>query len=119
MAAIDEFFRDSLIILLTTDLLAVVILIAAFGLVAHAILRAHRMYSGTRTVTCPETEDYPRLEVHAWRAAFYRVFGKTNLHVRHCSRWPERRDCGQACTWQIERAPRLSSLSSHHRPLLP
>src|SRR5579864_215221 len=103
MTAIDQFFRDSLIISLTTYLLAGVVLAVGFVLIVRLVLVVHRQYTGTRTVTCPETEDYASVEVDAWHAAIMWLFGKKNLRVRGCSRWPERKDCNQACTWQVER----------------
>lgn len=57
-------------------------------------------FRGTRLITCPETQAPAAVEVDAAGAAL-----TANLRLRDCSRWPERRDCGQACLRQIEAAP--------------
>ncbi len=103
MTPLDQVFRHALIITLATYLLAGLFLIVVGALLARLVVRAHGEYSGTRTVTCPETEDYAHVKVDAWHAAMMRLLGRTHLRVRDCSRWPERRDCAQACTWQMAR----------------
>lgn len=68
--------------------------------------RAYLRFRGTRLVTCPETRKAAAVEVDAKHAAFTAPFGKPNLQLIDCSRWPERQDCGQQCLVQIESAPK-------------
>ena len=62
-------------------------------------------FRGARLVTCPETNDYAAVGVDAEHAAFTGAWGRADLRLRECSRWPEREGCGQECLRQIEAAP--------------
>jgi hypothetical protein len=60
-------------------------------------------YRGARVVTCPESQAPAGVRVdatHAAATAFH-----PELRLKECSRWPERRNCGQECLRQIEAAP--------------
>lgn len=50
---------------------------------------------------CPETMQPVKVYVDAAHAAKTRFHGREELVVVSCSRWPERRGCGQDCTPQI------------------
>jgi hypothetical protein len=63
----------------------------------------YRKWHGTRIVTCPETHASVAVVVDARHPA--RSAGIDDLRLKQCSRWPERRDCGQECLRQIELAP--------------
>jgi hypothetical protein len=63
-------------------------------------------YRGTRVVTCPETKEYVAVNVAAKDAALSATtIGDPFVHLKSCTRWPERKDCGQECLAQIEAAP--------------
>jgi hypothetical protein len=62
-------------------------------------------WRGTRIVRCPETRRPVAVEVDATHAALSAIFREPDLRLRSCTRWPERRDCGQECLSQVERAP--------------
>lgn len=81
--------------------------IILFGLVWVAVraIQAYTHYRGARLVICPETTLPAAVEVNALQVAEETVLGASHLELRTCSRWPERRDCGQACLRQIESAP--------------
>ena len=114
VTAVDQFFRDSLIIQIAIYLLAGAVLLVACGLAAQACWRVYREYHGTRIVTCPETEDYATIEVDAWYAAITQLFGRPKVRVRNCSRWPEHADCARGCTWQIRPSPvRVGTFRTH------
>ena len=66
---------------------------------------AYSKFRGVRLVTCPETAKPAAVEVDAKHAALRRVFGKLNLQLKGCPRWPERQGCEQDCLAQIEAAP--------------
>jgi hypothetical protein len=67
---------------------------------------AWRRYRGKRLITCPETKQPAAVEVNARRAAVTMLLGGApELRLRDCTRWPERRDCGQECLSQIEASP--------------
>ena len=84
--------------------------VLAFGVLLFAIWRAASVYfkfRGPRLVRCPESAETAgvEVEVDAKRAAISGVVGIPALRVNSCSRWPERRDCGQDCIAQIESSP--------------
>ncbi len=67
--------------------------------------RAYFRYRGPRVVTCPETAMPAAVRVDGRHAAASSAIGEPDLRLSECSRWPERKGCGQACLSQIEAAP--------------
>jgi hypothetical protein len=65
---------------------------------------ARRRFAGDRIITCPETGEAEVVRVDARHAASSSLAGETRLRLESCTRWPERRDCGQQCLTQIELA---------------
>jgi hypothetical protein len=61
-------------------------------------------YRGDRIIACPETGRPEAVRLDARRAAVSSLVGPTKMRLEWCSRWPERRDCGQECLAQIEGA---------------
>lgn len=92
-------------------MLTAIYIIAAiiiFGLALFGIgyaARAYRRQRGTRVIVCPETENTALVEVDALHAALTSLVGRTDMRLQDCSRWPQKRDCGQECMLQIETAP--------------
>jgi hypothetical protein len=68
-------------------------------------LRAYFKQRGERLVVCPETRKHAAVDMDASRAAQKAFIGTPYFRLRDCSRWPERKDCGQECLRQIELAP--------------
>jgi hypothetical protein len=84
---------------------ALVILLAIYPAIP-ILLATWRKYRGTRVVTCPETQRPVAVHVNAGRAAVDALLGgEPRLRLSDCTRWPERRNCGQECLAQIEAAP--------------
>jgi hypothetical protein len=50
---------------------------------------------------CPETLQPAEIKVDGKLAARTRFGGREKLEVAECSRWPERKQCNQACTPQV------------------
>jgi len=88
-----------------TVLLTVATLALCFLYLSVIAIRAYRKYSGTRLVTCPETDRPVAVAVDATHAAVTATIDSTDLRLKRCTRWPERADCGQECLRQIEAAP--------------
>lgn len=91
-----------------TILVVIAVLALAVGLfVFRAIpgVRAYFEYRGKRLITCPETHKAAAVEVAAGEAAIGAFLSEPTLHLKQCSRWPERQDCGQDCLQQIEVDP--------------
>ena len=89
-------------------LITLAVLALAVGLfVFRAIpgIRAYFEYRGKRLITCPETHKPEAVVVAAEEAAAGAFLSEPTLRLRECSRWPERRDCGQECLQQIEADP--------------
>jgi hypothetical protein len=87
----------------------VTVAIVAFLLALPALLiflNAYRTARGKRVITCPETKEAAAVDVNAAYAAVTTLRkDEACFRLRDCSRWPERRDCGQECLRQIEAAP--------------
>ncbi len=62
-------------------------------------------YRGTRVVTCPETQGPAAVRLDLAHATLSSATGDTELRVRSCSDWPERRECGQTCLKELSSAP--------------
>lgn len=74
-------------------------------LAALRLVWAWQKHRGARLVTCPETKQPAGVSLDAKHAAAGALFHAPPLRLEACSRWPERRDCGQECLRQIEIAP--------------
>jgi hypothetical protein len=77
----------------------------AVFLLARRLLRAWLLYRGTRVVVCPESREMVAIAVDAAHAAVTAAQGSPRLRLDACTRWPERRNCGQECLGQVESAP--------------
>jgi hypothetical protein len=86
-------------------ILLVAILVIGTCLLSARILRSYLRYRNQMVVTCPETERQVGVDVDARRAAITGSVGKGSLRLTHCTRWPEKQDCGQECLSQIETSP--------------
>jgi hypothetical protein len=67
-------------------------------------------------VTCPETQHPAAVKVDNWSALLAPATAPHHQHLCACSRWPERRDCGQQCLCQIEEDPdahRVWTIAAH------
>jgi len=81
-------------------------LVGGFGLF-RAVLgtRSYFKLRGKRLITCPENEEPAAVDIDAKRAGAEALKGTPHLRLSECSRWPEKRNCGQECLRQIELAP--------------
>jgi hypothetical protein len=89
-------------------LLVSIVLVLAVGLfLLRAIpgARTYFEYRGKRLITCPETHTSEAVDVAAGEAALGAFLSEPTLHLKQCSRWPEREHCGQECLQQIEVDP--------------
>jgi nitroreductase len=86
----------------TTVVTIAIVLVAGL---AFQALRAWLQMRGTRLVTCPETRAAAAVEVDLGHLALTSAAGLRELRLRNCSRWPEKKNCGQMCLTAIEEAP--------------
>ena len=89
-------------------LITVAVLALAIGLFAFRAIpgiRAYFTYKGKRLITCPETHQPEAVDVAAGEAAVGAFLAEPTIHLKECSRWPERQNCGQECLSQIEIGP--------------
>lgn len=87
------------------DVVALLVVLAALSWLAWSAARAALRYRGVRIITCPDTSAPAAVRVDARHAAITAGLSTLDLRLRDCSRWPERRGCGQECLAQIEAAP--------------
>ena len=82
--------------------------------VAMRVAGSLRAYCGKSIVTCPETRRTVAVKIGAKAAAAAGLANSAAGHLRlsDCTRWPERRGCGQECLGQIEAAPENCLLRS-------
>jgi hypothetical protein len=85
--------------------LVLAVLAVSFIPLAVVALREWSRYRGTRVVTCPETKQPVAVHVDRGLAAKTAAFGEERLRLDSCTRWPEKRNCGQECLAQIEESP--------------
>jgi len=78
--------------------------IAALITVAVGLWR-YFSYRGERLVLCPETLEPAAVSLDALHAA---ELPDSDLRLGACSRWPEKKDCDQACLAQIEAEPKAT-----------
>jgi hypothetical protein len=83
--------------------IAVLVIAAALGLLRWG--QVWNRYRGRRRITCPENQKPAGVIVDATHAAATGFAGAPQLRLSTCSRWPERRECGQQCINQIQTSP--------------
>ena len=86
-------------------LVIVVLLLAALSFLAPRIAGSYLKFRGKRVITCPENRKPAAVDVDVRRAALTAIVGEPHLRLKDCSRWPEKKDCGQECLLQVELAP--------------
>jgi hypothetical protein len=79
--------------------------VAASTPAALAGVRAYRLYSGLRLISCPETAEEAIVKIRATRAMASTLVGRNDVRLRSCSRWPEKKGCDQSCVAQIAASP--------------
>lgn len=57
-----------------------------------------------RQVTCPALDAPTLVTVDPWYAVSMHAIGDSEVRVKDCARWPERRGCGQECLARMGRA---------------
>ena len=82
-----------------------VVLAAAVWVVGRRFVTTYLKFRGQRVITCPENDEFAAVEVDAQAAARAALLGHEHVHLRECSRWPEKQGCGQECLAQIEASP--------------
>ena len=58
----------------------------------------------SRPVNCPASREAAVIELDTWYAVKMHTLGNDERRIGACSRWPERRGCGQECLVQISAA---------------
>jgi hypothetical protein len=81
--------------------------LVAFAVVAtlaavFVLARTYWQNRGARLITCPDNNASAAVEIDARGAVLRTAAGRSTLSLQSCSRWPEKKDCGQECLAQIE-----------------
>jgi hypothetical protein len=85
--------------------LLVILAVAVVGatyVVLPVVAETYRRFRDTRRPVCPETGMPAEVMLNARHAAVTAAFGKPDLQVSGCSRWPEHHGCDQGCTKGID-----------------
>jgi hypothetical protein len=87
----------------------VLVTVAAVGIYVlyrlYGSARTYFTFRGKRLVTCPETQKTVAVELDAKEAAREALKEKPRMQLSECTRWPERKDCGQECLNEIAMSP--------------
>jgi hypothetical protein len=75
-------------------------------------LETYAAFRGERLITCPENHKTAAVRVAAGKAALEATLGNEQLRLSACSRWPEKKGCGQECLSQIEVSPKTCLVST-------
>lgn len=86
--------------------LAVICLLAAVSLAVWYV-PAFRRGHAARIVICPEAKERAVVRPKAWLFAATSLKRRPTLRLDDCTRWPERKDCGQECVAQLEKSRTL------------
>ena len=86
-------------------LIIVVLTLTALYFLVPRIASSYLKFRGKRVITCPENRKPAAVDVDARHAALTALLGEPHLRLKDCSRWPEKKDCGQECLLQVELAP--------------
>jgi len=93
------------IMTLTSFLLISAVVLAAATALGIALARSYFRYRGKMLFTCPETHESVAVTIAAGDAARSSLLGRRDVHLQDCTRWPERKDCGQECLSQLGADP--------------
>jgi hypothetical protein len=86
-------------------LVLIVVMLAAVYFVVPFVVATYIKFRGKRIITCPETRKPAAIEVDARHAALSAAVSHPDLRLKSCTRWPERKECGQECLLQVELSP--------------
>jgi hypothetical protein len=79
-----------------------ILVVAVASAMAYRGLRVFLRMRGARLVSCPENHCVAAVELDAKDAGLKSFRSGDYLCLQDCSRWPDRKDCGQECLTQIE-----------------
>lgn len=71
----------------------------------------HNLF-GPMLVTCPDNLETVAVQVAASKALTAAALGKTDVHLKSCSRWPEKAGCGQPCLGDLQADPETHQVRS-------
>jgi len=78
-------------------LIAGMITLGLYFVIAPAAVSTFRRYRGRRTIICPENDQIAEMEIKAGQAGVMAALGKRYLRVKWCSLWPRRKGCAEEC----------------------
>jgi hypothetical protein len=85
-----------------------VLLVISFAVICvRIVLPADGYLTSQRVLTCPETGQPAKVKVDVGYRLRTLFGGHERLRLQSCSRWPERRICGQECLLQVNLNPEI------------
>jgi hypothetical protein len=88
-------------------LFALCLFVAFLAVCVVLTLAPDQYLKSARVVVCPETRQSAPVKVNVFERIMTFLRGCERLELKECSRWPERRDCGQECLLQVDSSPEL------------
>jgi hypothetical protein len=89
-----------------------ILFVLSFVPLAFLLVRGYLRFRGVREVSCPETGRNVKIRLDATHAALSSLSETPALSVASCERWPEKKDCNQACVDESEPLPRPAAISA-------
>lgn len=86
-------------------LIAGVIALGLYFVIAPLVLSTYRRLRGRRTIVCPETGQIVEVELKAGRAGLMSIFGTKLARVKTCSLWPRKKGCSEECVQEYWQSP--------------
>lgn len=87
------------------QIVAAVILAVSVVYVLRLVVDTFLGMRGSRIVRCPETKEPVAVDLDLRHAVASAALGHPDFRLKDCSRWPEKRHCGQECLRELEAAP--------------
>jgi hypothetical protein len=78
------------------------------------LIRGYLRVRGVRVVECPENGKTVKVRLDAVHAAMSSLSDGPDLRVTSCERWPEHKNCKQACVDESATLPRPAAAAAGH-----
>src|SRR6266540_577287 len=87
---------------MSTQVFVSILLAAVLAMYLGIAIRTWTRLRGRRVVGCPESRRPAGVTVDLGHAIMSAVWERADVRIAGCSRWPERKGCGETCVPQIE-----------------
>lgn len=102
---LESGLRERKVVTMSVSTLALIVTAAVVAFAAYRLIGAWVRYRGARVITCPENMRPAGVHLDVRHAAVTALGLSPDLRLSDCSRWPEKRNCGQECLREVENSP--------------